>query len=259
MSTPILSIGYSTLAPRAGRISIPPPEPDLEVLACVQGGQAPKLPGHVRALPLPGIGVARSRNAVIAAARGRYLLFCDDDVQVDLTGVRTGIAHLTRTGHAIALGRGVDPSGALRKQYPLHTVPLTRFNSAKAATYEMLIDLDQVRAAGVRFDERFGAGASYHLGDEYIFIADLLSAGLRGEAVPETFGMHPHLSSGSQWSTSRDRDARAIAINRVFGPYALGPRMAFAWKNRHRLGSLANIARFAATTTRVSPNPEQVV
>ena len=234
----LLTIGYSTLATRAHNISLTGIGPDIEVLLCIQGG----FPSwntelaRARLVPVPGIGVAKSRNASIDEASGRYLLFCDDDVVVNLPGVFQGIRHLQQTGHALALGQGVNPTGSMRKKYPLSVTRLTRFNSAKAATYEMLIDLAQVRAKGLRFDERFGAGADLHLGDEYIFITDLLRAGLCADAVPVIFGTHPHVSSGCQWGRTDSDHARAVTLNHVFGPWAFWARIGFGLKNRANLG-----------------------
>ncbi len=234
----LLTIGYSTLASRAHNISLAGIDPDVEVLVCVQGGSpsGDTELARARIVLVPGTGVATSRNASIKHASGRYLLFCDDDVAVNLPGVAEGIRHLQQTGHALALGQGVDLSGSMRKKYPLSVTRLTRFNSAKAATYEMLIDLSQVRAKGVRFDVRFGASADLHLGDEYVFIADLLRAGLSGDAVPVIFGTHPQVSSGSQWGSAKDSHARAVALNRVFGRWAFWARMAFGLKHHANLG-----------------------
>ncbi|MEQ4205594.1 glycosyltransferase [Actinopolymorpha sp. B17G11] len=242
----VLTIAYSTMAARAHNISLAGIAPDNEVLVCVQGGPLPcdgEL-ARARVIPVPGTGVAKSRNASIECARGRYLLFGDDDVTVNLAGVGEGIRHLQRTGHALALGQGTDPSGSMRKRYPRHVTPLTPFNSAKAATYEMLIDLSQVRAKGVRFDVRFGAGTDLHLGDEYIFIMDLLRAGLSGDAVPVIFGTHPRVSSGTQWGSPEDSHARAVALNRVFGRWAPFARMAFGLKNATKFGSWRALETF---------------
>jgi Glycosyl transferase family 2 len=242
----LLTIGYSTQVGRVHNVSLAGIDPDIEVLVCVQGG----IPGgnanlaRARIIPVAGTGVARSRNAAIEHASGRYLLFCDDDVAVNLPGVAQGVQHLQETGHALVLGQGVDPAGLIRKRYPRAVTSLTRFNSAKAATYEMLIDLRQVRATGVQFDVRFGAGTDLHLGDEYIFVADLLRAGLSGDAVPVVFGTHPQESSGSQWGSSRDSHARAVALNRVFGRWALLARVAFALKNRTNLGNWRALMTF---------------
>jgi hypothetical protein len=248
----LLTIAYSTMAARAHHISLSGMPPGLEVLVCVQGGSPPGDGGlaGARLIPVPGTGVARSRNVAIEHARGRYLLFCDDDVTVDLSGVAEAVRHLQRTGHALALGQGTDPTGSRRKKYPRHVTRLTPFNSAKAATYEMLIDLSQVRAKGIRFDVRFGAGTDLHLGDEYIFIVDMLRAGLRGDAVPMTFGTHPRMSSGTRWGSQTDSHARAVALNRVFGRWAFFARMAFGLKNAAKFGGWRALMTFVTDDAR---------
>lgn len=229
-----LTICCSSLANRASNF-VPPSGPVGDLVIAVQGDVAEigELSPSVRVVQVPGRGVAKSRNAALDSTNTRFLLFTDDDVQVSLEGVARAIERLRGSGAAIALGVGVDPSGKARKVRPDVTTKLTVFNSARAATYEMLVDIDQVRAAGVRFDERFGAGAEYYLGDEYIFISDLLRSGRRGLLVPDVFGVHPEVSSGSRWGEPEDARARALVFNRVFGVWALPVRAAFALR-RHR-------------------------
>lgn len=246
----MLTVSYSSLADRADAI-VTPDDEALEVLVLLQGDLSRAVvPSRWDALvAVPGRGVARSRNAAIDFAGRRYLLFCDDDVEVRLDGVLQGVAHLQRTGAALALGRGVTPDGRLRKSYLTNRPSRLRLtNAAKAATYEMLVDVEQVRAAGVRFDERFGAGARYYLGDEYLFIADLLRAGLTAQAVPYVFGEHPHDSSGVRWGGA-DLRARAIVINEVFGRYAGPARAAFAARRRRQMGGWGAALRFVLDRT----------
>lgn len=248
-----LTIGYSSLAHRtAGIRPLPIAAASAEVVVCVQGGEASPGPGlaGARIVPVPGLGVARSRNAAIDQAGRDYLLFCDDDVVVTPAGVAAALTHLRRTGHALALGRALAPDGRSRKAHPEAVRPLHRRTAGRAATYEMLIDVAQVRAAGVRFDERFGAGMRWHLGDEFIFIADLLAAGLAADAVPHVFGIHPADSSGERWGTPADRHARAAAINRAYGAIAPLARTAFAVRHRRRLGGLGDLLRFVVDGTR---------
>ncbi|GAB4083728.1 hypothetical protein GCM10028784_03580 [Myceligenerans cantabricum] len=254
VSGALLTIAYSSLADRAGDVVWPERSADLDLLLCVQGDLPEDFepPDGVRLVRVPGRGVAKSRNASIDHARGRYLLFCDDDVRVDLDGVRRGVDHLRETGKAIALGRGLGADGVLRKRYAADVTPLTLFNSARAATYEMLVDVAQLRAHHLRFDERFGAGAALYLGDEYILVADLLRAGLAGDAVPLVYGIHPVESSGSRWGGA-DAHARAVVFNRVFGWQAPPIRLAFAVRSRDKLGGWAAVARFALNGTRPTP------
>lgn len=205
---------------------------------------------------LPGRGVARSRNRAIDLAGRRYLLFADDDVRINVPGVVRALALMRANGAAVVTGRAVDPSGQMRKRYgPRVMQRLTRLNAGKAATYEMLIDVDKVRESGVRFDERFGAGVDLHLGDEYIFIADLLRAGLKGYAAPYIFAVHPEQSSGSAW-TPHDAHVRLAIFDRVFGRAAPAARLAFAARHHQRLGGAKGALAFTRGKPVQLPPPE---
>lgn len=175
-------------------------------------------------------------------------MFCDDDIEVLIDSAMATARYLARSGRALALGAAIDPDGAPRKRYPTTTRRLGRLSAAKAATYEMVVDVDQVRDARVRFDERFGAGADLPLGDEYVLISDMLRAGLRADAVPWVLAVHPHVSSGDRWGTDADAYHRAAVLDRVFGPWALPARTAFALKHARRLGSASRALRFAVGT-----------
>ena len=103
-----------------------------------------------------------------------------------------------------------------------------------------------MRAAGVRFDEGFGVGAgtAAALGEEYVFLADCLAAGLAGVHDPLPVSVHPHESSGFVWEGEAQARARALVFARVFGRAAAPVRLAFALKNLRRFGSLADLRTF---------------
>lgn len=246
-----LTIGYSTLANRVGNIQLPELRADREILVIIQGEDAQPIPKHlersdVRVIHLNSYGVAKSRNEALRSARGEYLIFADDDIKFFEDGLTAAIAHLDAAPKvAFLLGAAVDDSGSLRKVYPTAVTKLHKLNSAKAATYEMIVRVAASREANVWFDEDFGAGAVNYLGDEYIFIADLLSKNLKCEFSPIVLAHHPTDSSGSAWGTKRDVIARSKIFTRVFGePVATFVRLAFGLKHAARIGSLPLIIRF---------------
>lgn len=244
---PVLTIGYSVLGPRAAAIRLPELRPDVEILIVVQGTVPPGAPVRedVRYLTLQSVGVARSRNHVLAEARGEFVLFADDDIVFQEEGVRRVLGELRRDDNlALALAAAVDEHGQMRKRYPRRSVRLHRWNSAKAATYEMMLRREAFSQAGLRFDERFGAGAELYLGDEYILIADALRAGLSCRFFPYVIAVHPSESSGSRSGTVEDAAARAAVFTRVFGAAAPVARLAFLLRAPRRYRSPRLMARF---------------
>ena len=230
MSKSTLTFGYSTLAKRLGNIVLPElaSNPNWDALITVQSGKG-KSPTVEQLLQSPkgervttkafsGKGVAKLRNQVLAHASGNYVIFADDDIVFHSAGIGSAISFLDANPDvALVLGQAIDDTGALRKKYPSAQQKLTKFNSARAATYEMIVRRNQVNEAGIKFDEDFGAGVKKtYLGDEYIFICDLIAAGLRCEYIPVVLATHPTVSSGSGWGTKKDRVARALIFDRAF-------------------------------------------
>jgi glycosyltransferase involved in cell wall biosynthesis len=248
MSEPLLTIGYSVLGERAAAIQLPEQRPDVEVLVVVQGELPAAAPRRddVRYEVLSSRGVTKSRNAVLDGARGRYVLFADDDIVFHEEGVRSVLGELDSDPDlALVLATAVDEGGRLRKPYPSRPVRLTRWNSGKAATYEIMLRREAFARAGVRFDEHFGAGVDPHyLGDEYILIADAIGARLSCRFVPVVMAVHPTVSSGAGFGTERDAQARAAIFGRVFGRTAPLARLAFVLRSPRRFRSAALSARF---------------
>lgn len=245
---PLLTIAYSTLAPRVGNIEFPKFREDQEILVVVQNeDEASYVVSNPKArlVELKNNGVAKSRNAAMDRASGKYLLFADDDVVFENSGIDQAVDYLENNPNcAIVLARAVDESGSLRKRYTETVTPLKLTNSARAATYEMLIRLDSIKGRGIRFDEEFGAGAKFYLGDEYIFIADALRAGLVGAHLPITIARHPSDSSGSRWGERSDLKARAQVFTRVFGWKAPFYRAAFLIRTENKFPGLVSALRF---------------
>lgn len=244
----LLTFGYSTLASRVRNIRFPERNSRREFIVLVQNPE-----NDVYSFDLPesklveirSLGVAKSRNAVLQHASGKYLIFGDDDIAFDEAGLAQLVDYFeTHPECSIIMAQTTDETGELRKNYPKKQHSLSRFNSAKAATYEMMVRVDAIREKKIAFDENFGAGVENFLGDEYIFIADALKSGLKGVYLPIRVAIHPKDSSGSTWGTERDLRARAAVFTRVFGISAPFFRALFLLKSRKGSVGFMNAARF---------------
>lgn len=245
----ILTVGYSVLADRVVNIVAPTLSVGHEILISIQNptDSTINLPTSFtfKSFSSHEQGVAKSRNTVLKQADTKYLLFADDDITFLDSGVMEVIAYLESHPECdLVLAQAQDQAGRLRKNYRNSVEKLTRFNCAKAATYEIVLRTQSVRAKKVTFDENFGAGVTNYLGDEYIFITDLLNASGSAVFLPVTIAIHPTDSSGSLWGTPKDLSARAQVFTRVFGIWAPIIRAGFYFKNFARTNGAGNFISF---------------
>ena len=240
-----LTIGYSSLANRAKNITFLTSVNSLVIVQNPDGTTTPTFAGDVKVLELQSLGVAKSRNAAILNTNTEYLIFGDDDIEFSESGIAAAINLLnTNPNISILLMQAVDETGKLRKSYPIKGHDLKLTNSAKAAPYEMMIRVSEIKVAGIKFDENFGAGATNYLGDEYIFIADALRAGLKGKFEPIVIATHPIESSGNLRNSASDRRARAKVFSRVFGIWSPIMRTLFLAKPPSKKFGLVNSLLF---------------
>lgn len=249
MSSALLTIGFSTLADRVENIEKPIISIPHTVFLSIQDPEASSVPlpnnFKYEFVKSPERGVAKSRNTVLRSAKTKYLLFADDEIVFLDRGVKAAIEYLEDNPECdLVLAQAIDTTGALRKRYAKKIVKLSKFNSAKAATYEMIVRVDTIKTKHVYFDEKFGAGVSNYIGDEYIFISDLINKGGNAVFLPITIAIHPKDSSGSLWGTERDLIARSQVFQRVFGSWAPIVRAAFYFKNYSKTNGIGNFRKF---------------
>jgi hypothetical protein len=206
VSKELLTIGFSTLADRINNIEPPRISIAHKVFLSIQdpNNSIGPLPTNFKfdSVISTEKGVAKSRNTVLRNANTKYLLFADDEIVFLDRGVKLAIEYLEENPECdMILAQAIDTTGALRKRYSKKQVQLSKFNSAKAATYEMIVRVDTIKSKHVYFDEKFGAGVSNYIGDEYIFITDLINKGGSAMFLPITIAIHPKDSSGSLWGT----------------------------------------------------------
>ena len=241
----LLTVGYSTLGNRLSAIKYLDSVSNLVVVQNPNSESLPATDPSIKRVELQSRGVAKSRNAVIENTRTEFLLFGDDDIEFKEESINAALEYLqSNSDISILLLQAVDESGALRKPYPKQAHPLKLTNSAKAATYEMIVRVPDIKKASIKFDENFGAGAINYLGDEYIFIADALRAGLKGYFLPIVIATHPTDSSGSFHKTKQDAVVRSRIFSRVFGIWAPVMRLLFILKPPSKKFGLRNSISF---------------
>ena len=202
----------------------------VNVIVVNQVSAASELEGHFQIKPnvtcytFRERGLSRSRNRLISLAASDVFMISDDDV-VFLPGAFEQVAEAFRGNpqQDILTLMMLKPNGEPRKRYKPNPFQHNSFSIAKVSSCEIAVQRQQLRSFNVSYDEEFGLGAPYPMGEEVVFLKDCLKAGLRIGFVPIAISCHPEASTGREFSTASEM-ARGALFYRLYGvrSYPLG-------------------------------------
>jgi len=247
-----VTLAVSTMGARAEALCLPAERAGVDYLVLVQAAPSTDITKQfegrrdVRVVGLDTRGLSKSRNSALAQAEGDLIVFCDDDLALDLDGIMALARAFEQDGDlAFAAGWRGRGSGARMAGRRGRTERLTLFNSGRICAPELMVRRAAFGPNGVRFDTEFGLGARHGVGEEYVFVSDALKTGLKGMSLPIITGHHDDISTGSDWDDPALMRGRQQVLSRVFGPWAWMIRPVYAWRHRRRLGSMRAVVRFA--------------
>ena len=129
----------------------------------------------IRVINADDLGLSKSRNLALLNAVGKILIIADDDVVYQRDFSEKIIAAHNKLDRATIINFCViNKSGNYLKKYPSnskkHLNTLDIFNTS---SIEMTINKELLDLAEIRFDENFGLGGIFEMGEEAIFLFDL--------------------------------------------------------------------------------------
>lgn len=198
-----------------------------------------------------GQGLSNNRNNAIKLAcesfseRGFFIYICDDDVTLNIDGLLE-LMQVMRVDNLICSAGRVSTDDGFFKKYSECEYRITRINAAKICSVELVVSLDFLRSSNVRFDERFGLGAKYPSGEEFIFINDIINKKGIIKYIPVTLCFHPPASSGDDFYSNKFKImAKGAMFRRVFGlPICLLMILVFSLKKYTLYKRNVSFARF---------------
>lgn len=248
-----LTVAISAMTDRRAGLRLPPPCPGIRYLLLVQSASGPADDGVPPALvarpelaiiDLPGRGLSNSRNAALEQAQDPFLLFSDDDLELDPEGL-LALRDALRDDPKLDLAVGWRKESLPPADHPRHRPhDLGALNAGRVCAPEFMVRMESVRRLKLRFDPRFGVGADLPSGEDYIFVTDLLRAGGKARSLPIVTGSHPHPSTGDEWRDATVMKARRAVLLRVFGWRAAAILPLYAWRHRRRFSSAGAALRF---------------
>lgn len=137
--------------------------------------------GTVRMVSTDTAGVGVNRNLALQLAKGDILLFADDDVSYydgTLQGVIDAFQQLP-DADVIFFGLDMTRNGEIYEKRRNKVKRLHLYNSLRYGAARMAVRRSAITEKRLSFSTLFGGGCLYCSGEDTIFIADSLRAGLR--------------------------------------------------------------------------------
>lgn len=191
-------------------------------------------------------GLARSRNRALERAEGEYIWMLDDDVTLEADAEATIEKAFADHPGADALLFNIISETEGREQRQIESEhALTMTNSMAYPTYRYVYRLDRLREKGIHFNEAFGSGSKYSSGEDTIFTADCLRAGLNIIAVPLLIGRVRH--ADSVWFSGFDKKYRhdkGALLKAIFGLKAFAVCAAMLMKHRDWCGDASFVKAY---------------
>lgn len=143
------------------------------------------------------VGLSKSRNLALKNCKTTYGVIADDDVVYESDFMMIFLEAIQQKPElALYVFKSCDFNNRDRKKYPnsifQFSLPLKKF---KPSSIEIMLNIDLVKSKNLKFNENFGLGAYYPVGEEEVFLIDLLTADLKAIFFPKTVVKHLQESS----------------------------------------------------------------
>lgn len=164
------------------------------------------------------IGLSKSRNIALENTNDSIVVLSDDDL-IYLDDAKNNIENAFNENpdyHVIAfVVEGIEKKF---KNYPNKPKKIGFLTSMKVSSVQIAIRRSFLTSNKIRFDEQFGAGSKYFLGEENILLFDILKKGGKIKFIPEKIA-DLHIGN-STWFKGYDAEyliARGASYERMSG------------------------------------------
>lgn len=163
-------------------------------------------------------GLSKSRNLAFENAFGKILVIADDDVIYQEEFLSKIITAYNKFPHAAVINFcGINSEGNLMKNYPLHSQnDLNTFDILNTSSIEITLNKSILKKEKIQFDENFGLGAIFEMGEEAIFLFDFKKKNKKLLFEPQIIVKHDNLTSSDKKSIPERYYIQGALFTRIF-------------------------------------------
>lgn len=138
-------------------------------------------------------GLSKSRNLGLQNSKGKIILLTDDDVVYDALFIEKILKSFGKYPEASAITFcAINNEGIpLKKYWSKERKLTTKFDIFRFMSIEIALNCTKFEKLNFKFDENFGLGSPFALGEENIFMFDIFQKQHSLYFVPEIIVAHP--------------------------------------------------------------------
>ncbi|WP_078378871.1 glycosyltransferase family 2 protein [Sutcliffiella halmapala] len=143
-------------------------------------------------VPINKRGLSIARNVGMQYVKGDIVTFSDDDCWYPEDSFEFVNDYMMKKNEHITCFQIFDPTKKdYYKSYPDTPIPQTNWRKLfNKSSIEIFVNLSKVKREAIKFDEKFGLGATYPSGEENVFLFDLKKQGYRISYFPQIVVYH---------------------------------------------------------------------
>jgi glycosyltransferase involved in cell wall biosynthesis len=163
-------------------------------------------------------GLSKSRNLALENAIGKILVIADDDVIYQEEFLSKIITAYNKFPHAAVINFcAINSDGNLIKNYPSHSKKdLNVFDIVNTSSIELTLNNSILKQEIIRFDENFGLGAIFEMGEEAVFLFDFKKKNKKLLFEPQIIVKHESLTSSDKKSIPEKYYIQGALFTRIF-------------------------------------------
>lgn len=198
---------------------------------------------NLKIISVHSSGLSKSRNQALIHAEKNICHISDDDLKyVSNFNIIIESAYSNNPEADIIIFQIKTENNIKYKNYNSEKKWLNRFDLAKVSSVEITFKRKSILTKKIKFDEQFGLGARFSTGEEFIFLSDALSQGLKILYLPIPIVIHSLESSGKKLNNKKLIEAKGAMFFRVYGK--LGYLYALAFSLKKYQNSNVNFIKF---------------
>lgn len=161
-------------------------------------------------------GLSKSRNLALDNSKCNLCVIADDDVVYEPDFEESILLAYNQNPEAALISfRVKTPKGVLFKKYSQERVTANFFQRLNIMSIEMVVN--RMICDTIRFNENFGLGARFPMGEEAIFINELHKKKLAILNEPATIVTHPEITSNDRVTVEEKYYIQGALFTALFG------------------------------------------